>query len=266
MPNYQQELLKQLSEIDRLIKISESNLAKEKTLPDAHVRVTYSHGYPQLNYRKDGSAKGHYLKKSDHQKAVVLLQRKYEEKLAKELHANKNRLEKFLKNYDPSFIEKAYEDFGDFKKKLIAPIRPSDEEFVRSWTEEHPAGQNPYPEKPKYQSAQGTPIRTKSEKIIADLLESYNVPYRYEPKLVLKGGIVKYPDFAILNLRERKTVYWEHLGLVSDEEYASANFKKLALYETNGIILGERLIITFETEKAPLNIALLKRKIEIHIL
>ncbi|SFH72967.1 hypothetical protein SAMN04487830_106120 [Pseudobutyrivibrio sp. OR37] len=73
-------------------------------------------------------------------------------------------------------------------------------------------------------------VRSKSEKIIADALEKYNVPYQYEPMLELGYNTI-YPDFVVLNLRTRKTVYWEHLGLVSDIEYSTAFYYEQRGYE-----------------------------------
>ncbi|MFR6562656.1 MAG: hypothetical protein ACLUR5_12435 [Eubacterium ventriosum] len=51
----------------------------------------------------------------------------------------------------------------------------------------------------------------------------------------------------------RKEYYWEHFGLMSDEEYAKKAIKKNNMYENNGFILGENLIATFELEKCPLD-------------
>lgn len=112
-----------------------------------------------------------------------------------------------------------------------------------------------------YYTSRGGFVRSKSEKIIADALEKYNIPYQYEPVLELGYNTV-YPDFVVLNVRTRKTIYWEHLGIVSDMEYATKNFIKIQNYEKNGYLLGKDLIITMESSDIPMNIKLVEQKIK----
>ncbi len=50
--------------------------------------------------------------------------------------------------------------------------------------------------------------------------------------------------------------------MLNIDAYASKNYEKLALYEKNGILLGDTLMISFETEECPLNTAVLRKKIE----
>lgn len=53
------------------------------------------------------------------------------------------------------------------------------------------------------------------QEIIADLFSQYRVPYQYEPELILDNGHKACPDFVVLNVRSRKTFYWEHFGMIS---------------------------------------------------
>ena len=117
-----------------------------------------------------------------------------------------------------------------------------------------------------YTTERGENVRSKSELIIANMLNKYDIPYQYEAKLVLSGGKVIYPDFTILNVSKRKTVYWEHLGLVSEIDYAEKNYLKLINYEKNDIILGDNLIVTMELGGVALDTELVKRKIEMFLL
>ncbi|MCR5101181.1 MAG: hypothetical protein K6B41_07480, partial [Butyrivibrio sp.] len=108
--------------------------------------------------------------------------------------------------------------------------------------------------------------RSKSEKIIADLFEKYKIPYRYEPMLELSDGHCVFPDFVVLNVRLRKTIYWEHFGLITDGEYAKKTLQKLSFYEENGIVVGKDLLISIESDQIPLNVKLLEQKIHQYIL
>ncbi|MBQ3968687.1 MAG: hypothetical protein II688_08365, partial [Lachnospiraceae bacterium] len=71
-----------------------------------------------------------------------------------------------------------------------------------------------------------------------------------------------FPDFACLNVRKRKTIFWEHLGLTDLPDYAVKNFAKLDIYEKNGYFVGDDIIISTETQEHPLDISTIKRKIE----
>lgn len=82
----------------------------------------------------------------------------------------------------------------------------------------------------------------------------------------MDNGKSLFPDFAVLNIRTRKTIYWEHFGLISDEKYASNALEKLHIYEANGWTLGDNLLYSLESENIPLNIKLLEQKINDYLL
>lgn len=89
-----------------------------------------------------------------------------------------------------------------------------------------------------------------------------NIPYKYEKPLVLKGFGTIYPDFTLLSVDSYEEIYWEHDGRMDDPGYASNAVKKIKLYENNGIFVGERLILTFETQKMALNTSDIERIVE----
>jgi len=99
----------------------------------------------------------------------------------------------------------------------------------------------------------GEQVRSKSEVIIADALNRMKIPYRYEYPLYLQKTGTIYPDFTVLNVKLRKEMYWEHLGMLDDSMYAENVVQKLTSYEQNEIFPGEKLILTFETKQQPLN-------------
>lgn len=176
------------------------------------------------------------------------------------------QIEHFMKIYNPYAIEDVYNKLCDARKALITPIIPTNETFVRNWREMHMGNQNDYPMAATYLTQQGEYVRSKSEKILADLFLKYEIPYCYEPKLQLDNGKSLFPDFAVLNIRTRKTIYWEHFGLISDEKYASNALEKLHIYEANGWTLGDNLLYSLESENIPLNIKLLEQKINDYLL
>lgn len=119
---------------------------------------------------------------------------------------------------------------------------------------ENRGNKNDYYEEGFFPTNKGDNVRSKSEKIIADLLYKYKIPYQYEPEIRLDNGNQYFPDFVILNVSQRKTVYWEHLGRVDFDDYCVKNMRKLLDYDKAGYVLGENLILTMETAAMPLDV------------
>ena len=103
-------------------------------------------------------------------------------------------------------------------------------------------------------------VRSKSEIIIANMLKTLNIPYKYECPLKI-GNILLYPDFTILDVKGRRERYLEHFGMMGDLDYVNNMMLKISTYEKNNIFIGDKLICTFESAKRPLNISTLKNKL-----
>lgn len=104
----------------------------------------------------------------------------------------------------------------------------------------------------KIKGTQGKMLRSKSEAIIDMMLYKNRIPFRYEEKLVL-DGITLYPDFVIRHPATGEYFYWEHFGMMDDEDYRNHACNKINLYCKNGIIPSVNLIMTFETQNQPLS-------------
>jgi hypothetical protein len=60
-------------------------------------------------------------------------------------------------------------------------------------------------------------VRSKSEVIIANLLFDRDIPFLYEKPLYAKDGSFYLPDFTVEF--QGRTYYWEHLGILEQDEY-----------------------------------------------
>jgi hypothetical protein len=105
-------------------------------------------------------------------------------------------------------------------------------------------------------SSKGTPMRSKSEVIIADALTDKGVDYDYELPFIGSDGQVRYPDFTVEDAESGITYLWEHCGLLNDESYLRRWESKLAWYREQGVLPREEgtgsratLIITKDTPK-----------------
>ncbi len=259
--NYKEALEEQLRELDNLIKLNAKNLAKLKKLPDNGVKSSIVRGCNQYYLIDKESGKRIYAGKEKSKLIQGLVQRDYALAVDKKLIELRKRLVRFISNYDISKLSALYENLPDARKDIVVPILEPEDVFIGNWMSNHPGQQNSFPEDGIYQTNRGDLVRSKSEKIIADTLEKYKIPYQYEPMLELGYNTV-YPDFVALNVRTRKTLYWEHLGIVSDIEYATKNFKKILNYEKHGYLLGQDLVTTMESTDSPLDVKLVERKIK----
>jgi len=86
-----------------------------------------------------------------------------------------------------------------------------------------------------YQTERGDLVRSKSEWIIADKLHFANIDYQYEqPKML--DGVERFPDFTIVDDDSGKIWYWEHNGIIGNEDYRKRWERKLAAYRREGIL------------------------------
>ena len=80
--------------------------------------------------------------------------------------------------------------------------------------------------------------------------------------MYLKGVGIVYPDFTFLSRKTKQEIYWEHDGRMGDPSYVRNAVRKMHANEKNDIYPGERLILTFETEKSVLDTAIVQRIVE----
>lgn len=88
----------------------------------------------------------------------------------------------------------------------------------------------------------GHMVRSKSEVIIANLLHDHDVPFDYEVPLRATDGTFYLPDFTVKVRGE--TWYWEHWGMLHNQQYRAHREKKLAWYQQHGF--ADRLVETEE--------------------
>jgi hypothetical protein len=82
-------------------------------------------------------------------------------------------------------------------------------------------------------------VRSKSEVIIANLLQQDEIEFEYEKRLVAPDGSFYLPDFT-LSIRGEE-YYWEHLGLLENEDYNNHWKNKKAWYNKH---FPEQLLTT----------------------
>lgn len=246
------EMLKMRKEyLLRLVK--EKNQALQKA-PEGWLRTCRHREGWQYYYRNDPkNFNGNYIKEKDMELAKSLAQRDYDEKIVSVAEQEIKAIDKYFQTIPKGSAEDIYQTLHPARQSIVTPIRETDAEYIRKWESVKYSGKEFLEDTPELYTLRGERVRSKSENMIADMLYQEGIPYRYEYPLRIKGFGVVYPDFTILDVKNKKEMLWEHFGMMDDSAYVEKAIKKIAMYERQGIFLGEGLIVTFEAKNLPLN-------------
>ena len=94
-----------------------------------------------------------------------------------------------------------------------------------------------------HKTESGIWVRSKSEVIIANILYRSNIDFQYEEKLYYNETQWKEPDFTLRY--NGKVWYWEHLGLLGDEQYNENWQEKKQIFKDLGLF--DNVITTKES-------------------
>ena len=237
--------------LENLIKQKEAAI---KDAPNGSIRISNKQGkYQYYLLGKECGRLGKYIKASDVELALRLIQKDYDEKVLRAAKKELDSLRKIIARYHIGTAEDIYKKLTLPRRELVKPIIISDEEYAKRWLERPYTGLGFNEGDPEFYDSQGRRVRSKSEAMISDRYELRGVPNRFEEPLLLKGYKTVYPDFRVLNKRYRKEFVHEHLGMMDDPKYARDNVEKIKAYIKNGYTVGVNLLLTFETLDDPLN-------------
>ena len=252
-----------LEEQRRLEEILKNATEQLLNAPEGTVHISNSKGYTQFYLCNEQSGKqDKYIKKADSELIRQLVQKSYVQKIQKITEKRLSQIKRITKDYDDDEIEKIFSDMHAERKKIVEPIVATWEQELERWMKKEYQGKQFREGSPAIYSDQGERVRSKSEKIMADYFYRHSIPYKYECPLVLRGIGTVYPDFTFLSPRTKEEIYWEHDGMMDDPNYARSAIKKLEAYEKNGIYMGERLIVTFETTESVLNTSMIENNVK----
>lgn len=125
-------------------------------------------------------------------------------------------------------------------------------------------------EKLIHNTTRGELVRSKSEVIIANLLDARDIDYEYEQQLTI-GGVPqnKFPDFTVEDDDTGVRYIWEHLGMLGDHGYKRRWTEKERWYREHGILPCEEgggpngtLIVTRDDPRGGIDSSAIHRLIE----
>ena len=257
------------NELVKCRKLKSKIVRQLKDRPDNTLFTKLEHGKPRLYTYSNG--KPLYLSQNSFPVFTEIATGKILRFLLAQLSVNISSLENLSSEYTPlpemfqlENISPALRDFRYSIKGTVAEsswndqlLRYLQEEFlpaqqwriterdIYTWRSIKYEG-NPYrPDQKIHRTPGGIYVRSKSELLIATHLEYMDIPYRYEAPLVLEGNTV-YPDFSILRPADHKLIYWEHMGMLGDFDYAQKASMKLMQYFQCNIRPYDNLITTYD--------------------
>ena len=181
---------------------------------------------------------------SKNEQLVHALARKmFLEMSVSEAENNLKWLRKLEKNYRTIEPTSIVEQLPDYCRKLPIEVYIPYERQKGKWMQEPFAQSTKYLDEKVHSTAKGLWVRSKSEVIIAEKLDSYKIPYRYEQVLKIRGYELA-PDFTILT--DKGIKYWEHCGKGNDPGYIKKHNWKMMMYESAGIVPWKNLIVTYD--------------------
>lgn len=247
-----EELHLQLKECNKAIRCAEKTLrnAPEGTLVVSGTKENYKCYHRVNSYDRHGK----YIPKNNMELITGLAQKAYANKLLDIASKRKNYLLKLLEFHETCDIKDVYYDFSEIRQSLISPLIMTDEDYANEWSSyKYEKFNKNSDENNEIITERGEIVRSKSEKILADKFFLKQIPYHYEKPLYQKGYGYIHPDFTLLDVNTRKEYYWEHFGMMDNPKYSEGAILKLETMAQNGIFVGDKLILTYETSTHPLN-------------
>ena len=120
----------------------------------------------------------------------------------------------------------------------------------------------PYAEHLIHRTEKGHLVRSKSELVIANMLFADGIDYEYER--VLEGEVEPgrlRPDFSFVTAAG-ELILWEHLGMMSRDDYRRGWEWKREWYRRNGFVAEETLFTSTEDERGGLDSEALRSVVE----
>ncbi|MBQ0040744.1 MAG: hypothetical protein KBS56_01805 [Clostridiales bacterium] len=261
------------------VRIEDSIKKKEefiKSAPQGKLRC-YKNGNNTRWYviteskEKDGRSikRRKYLSKSELDIASVLAKKGLYEKEILDEKQELRSIKMYLNNCSKYERASNYLKFNEEYSILIGENykknRQLSSKYVKQWLDNRYKGPVPREWELTVPTRAGFNVRSKSERDIIRVLMDYEIPFKYEEKIIIEGRDL-FPDFTILSPTTGKELLWEHNGLMDKEGYADKKLKDELLYYKLGYRRGKNMIVTYEENNEGIDEVWVERIIRHYIL
>ena len=196
----------------------------------------------------------------DEDRIFALVRKRYVVDAIKILKEDISRLKLLIGKYkmcdEQSVMKEFLERYPDLAGGVFRQQQAAEE-----WMRQGGGSEGFFKDDLKSRSLKGEKMRSAAEIYISSRLEHHGIPYRYEAPLSIPD-LGYYPDFTILRPRDRRIIYWEHFGMVTDRDYVMDNIEKLIRYMDYGITPWDNLIMTYNNIEGGFDAKLIDSMIE----
>lgn len=214
--------------------------------PPGSLRIHGGRYYHALN------GKRRYLRKSDFELTKALAQKAYDRAVGARIKAELALLTPLIALNEKHPISALWTRLKPARRALVESVTLTDAAYAEKWSAVKYNRKSFKSGDPVIKTTGGLRMRSKSELLIAGLLDESGIPFRYEYPLKIYGKQF-HPDFYCLEPETRTEFVWEHLGLMGDENYRIRNEEKLELFCFSDTFLNRPLLVTFEEKGRPLD-------------
>jgi len=188
-----------------------------------------------------------YLKKDDLEVVTGIKRKRFIEKSMPKLRKALKILEQLSEKYYPyNPLEILNSLSGIYSNIPISEFNLERNKDSLEWLNLKEIPNDFFAENLRHITTSGRIVRSQSEAIIANLLDANHISYKYEVEIDVENKKC-FPDFAVFRKSDGKIIYWEHFGLMSNEDYANAMLHKIDDYHSAGIVLWDNLIMTSDS-------------------
>jgi hypothetical protein len=247
MDKIKEQLKQRLSKLNTIKKLIEQEL---EHLPPGQISAYRHNGLVEYHLLDPHNKTRYISKKKELPLIEKLSQKAYCQKALQKVDAEIKAIKRYFSGCPDGPVENTVADIDPELSKFVTPLVEDDESYKNNWLKE-PYERLEMPESQKLTGREG--FRSKSEWMIAKLLTEAGISYKYEKPLKIEGNVV-YPDFTLLDVANRRELYWEHFGKIDDNDYLFSVIRKLDLYSRSGMIREGRLIVTMESGSEPVDI------------
>ena len=259
---------KVLSEQEHLKSKCEHKLDSLQVYKGQFLNVQYVKGHPYYSAYFPGEKK-HYLGRETHPDVLGIREYRLYETILSLAEGNIEAAKYFLSHFVPISNEELLKALP--KHYIPSTINRATERsdarslFLKDLQHLKDICPVPHPESLQVSTVDGSFVRSRSESLAYNLLDSYGLDFFHELPIYRNGRYI-YPDFTILHPFEPILYIIEHLGLwFKDdvgEKYSSSFYQKSLIYEEMGFSPGVTLLLSFENSKSGPDLASLAKTIE----
>ena len=233
-----------------------------KSAPEGTLIVSRRKGV-NYYYKRNGRKRIYISARTGLNTIKVLAVKNYYQKVIEKAETEMKLINKLIRQKQNNPITSAYDKLHPAKKAFIEPFELTVEQQKEKWlSKEYP----PFEDQDgnfRVATKRGDYVRSRGERLIANMLYDNKIPYKYEIIHQASNGERLRPDFQVMNPRTGELFIWEHFGMMDNPNYVNKSMmKKLGIYAIDGIYPGNSLITTFEDKTYILEESLVKRIIK----